>query len=514
MHASATLNATNCVARKQIVWGTTCLMRRVMVTPRGITRLTRDMVLRGQWEGIAMRRLSMYTVIALMTLACAKNTPVVENPTPVVAPPSVAAGSSTGMAVIPVHVTYVLRALRPALDSVFPVRDSLNSPQCIAVGGLFCHQYVYRRDSLSLRAIAGRLEIETRVQYRAQLGVLGSSRIASCGYQPEQMRRATLSMSTSLYWRRDWRIGSQKSTLSASLLDQCLVTVLGMNATRALRDLLNRQLADFAAQADTTIPSVGDFKPLADSLWRSFLEPTALDSTGSLWLLLEPQGVRVTPFAGTGPSITTDIVLYALPRVISGAKPVVRNRALPVLALGEAVREYTVPFNVELPFADVARRATALLSAETATGGVHVDSVHVTGRGDTVMVDLDVSGSMRGRLNMVSRLRWDATTRELRLDDLDWTLQSKGMLSRVKATLGAPLVGRAVRRATLGGRIPLGAQLDSVRIELMRKLNGPVAPGAVMGTSVSALEIVDVTTTATAFVVRARLAGTSGVWIQ
>lgn len=79
--------------------------------------------------------------------------------------------------------------------------------------------------------------------------------------------------------------------------------------------------------------------------------------------------------------------------------------------------------------------------------------------------------------------------RELRLDDLEWTLDSQGILSGLKATLGAPLVGRAIRRATLGGRIPLGAQLDSVRSEMMHKLNGPVAPGAVMGTSVASLQL-------------------------
>lgn len=418
------------------------------------------------------------------------------------------------MAVIPVHVTYVLRSLRPSLDSLFPLRDSLNAPQCISAGGLFCHQYVYRRDSLTIRAVSGQLQIDTRVQYRAQLGVLGSARLASCGYQPEQMRRALLTMSTSLYWRRDWRIGSRDSKLTATLLDQCLVTVLGMNATRSLRDLLNRQLADFAQQADTTIPRVGDFKPLADSLWKSFLEPTALDSSGTVWLLLEPQAVRVTPFAGSGPSITTDLVLYATPRVVSGSKPSVRNKPLPVLALGDAPRSYSVPVSVELTFAEIARRATALLAAETTTGSVHVDSVHVQGHGDSVMVDLDVSRGMRGRLRLNSRLRWDAAARELRLDDLEWSLDSKGMLSNIKATLGAPLVARAVRRATMGGRIPLGAQLDSVRAELLRKLNGPIAPGAVMGTSVSSLEILGVSSTATAFVVRARLTGTSGVWIQ
>jgi len=181
------------------------------------------------------------TVALAGMFACAKVTPVVDVPLPVATTPAGAAS----MAVIPVHVTYVLRSLRPSLDSLFPPRDSINAPQCTAVGGLLCHQYVYRRDSLALKATGDKLQIETKLQYRAQLGMLGSARLASCGYQPEQMRRATLTMSTALYWRRDWRIGARESQLQATLLDQCLVTMLGMNATRALKDLLNRQLGDF-----------------------------------------------------------------------------------------------------------------------------------------------------------------------------------------------------------------------------------------------------------------------------
>ncbi|WP_373071218.1 DUF4403 family protein [Gemmatimonas sp.] len=418
------------------------------------------------------------------------------------------------MAVVPVRVTYVLSALTPSLDSLFPVSDSLSAARCAAIG-LVCHQYVYRREPLRVRAEGPQLSIETKLAYRARLGTVGgSARVASCGYAPEAMRRATTSMQTSLYWRRDWKIGVRDTKLAAALVDPCTVTALGLDATKTLQGVIDTQLALFAAEADTTIPTAGDFKPLADSLWRSFLEPTPLDSTNSLWLVLDPQAVRVTPFAGNGPSLITTMVLYARPRVIAGAKPVVRMKPLPVLSLGTAPAEYTVPVSVELPFAELERRAALLLAQETATGSVRVDSVHVRGMRDSVRIDLTVSGSLRGRLSLTSRLRWDAETREIRLDDLDWSLESRGRLSRVKATLGAPLVGRAVRRATNGGRVALGAQLDSVRAEMMRKLNGSMAPGVVMGSSVRDVQIIDVIATASAFVVRARLTGQSGVWFQ
>lgn len=431
-------------------------------------------------------------------------------PTTAGAPPA----SATPLAVVPVRVTYVLRALLPSLDSLFPARDSLTAARCANAAGLVCHQYVYRREPLRLRGEGNRLRIDTDLSFRAQLGVIGGARVASCGYAPEPMRRAPLNMTTALYWRRDWRIGAQDTKLAATLLDPCRVTVLGVDASKALQSIVDRQLATFAAQADTAIPAVADFRPLADSLWRSFLEPTALDSLSSLWLVLDPEAVRVTPFVGSGVNITTTLVLYARPRIVAGGKPVVRPRPLPPLALGTAPPEFSVPVTVEVPFVEMARRATALLVEDTRNESVHVDSVFVRGAGDTVLVDLAVSGALRGRLQLASRPRWDPVTREVRLDDLDWTLQSRGRLSRVKATLATPLIALAVRRATGGGRVPLGAQLDSTRVELLTKLNGTLAPGIVMGSSVRDVEILDVTTTTSALVVRARLTGQSGVWIQ
>ncbi|WP_306522831.1 DUF4403 family protein [Gemmatimonas sp.] len=62
--------------------------------------------------------------------------------------------------------------------------------------------------------------------------------------------------------------------------------------------------------------------------------------------------------------------------------------------------------------------------------------------------------------------------------------------------------------------MPLGAQLDSARTELLVKLNGTLAPGMVMGSSVRDVQITEVSTTPTGIVVRAKLTGQSGVWIQ
>ncbi|MBC7561791.1 MAG: DUF4403 family protein [Gemmatimonadaceae bacterium] len=434
-------------------------------------------------------------------------------PTTIVAPPRPAPQVPAELAVIPVQVTYVLQSLAPVLDSLFPVRDSLAEASCRSVARLVCHQYVYQRDPLGLSATGARFSISTMMRYRALVGVPGT-RVASCGYGSETPRRALLSLATDLYWRRDWKIGSRNTALAAQLLDPCRVTSFNLDATAPLQTMIDRQLRDFSAQVDSALPMAADLRPLADSIWKSFLEPSAMDSLNTLWLVLDPEAIRVVPLTGVGPSFRTALVVYARPRVIAGAKPPTINRPLPMLSLGSSPAGFVVPVSVELPFNEVNRRATELLAAETAGTSERVDSVHVQASGDSVRIVLDVSGSLNGKMTLMSRLRWDPVVRELRMDDLQWSLASRGLMSRMKATLAAPLIGRAIRKATMGGRVPVGAQLDSVRIQMLQLLNRTVSPGVTLGGSISSFQVESVSTTDRAFVVRARLVGQANVVIQ
>ena len=419
----------------------------------------------------------------------------------------------TEFAVIPVQVTYVLTSLTPALDSLFPLRDSLSEASCQSVARMVCHQYVYQREALVLSAKDARFSIGTLMRYRARVGVPGAG-IASCGYGAEPPRRATLSLATDLYWRRDWKIGSRQTALAATLLDPCRVTAMNVDATRPLQTMIDGQLKEFSRQVDSLLPIAADLRPLADSIWRSFLEPSALDSLNTLWLVLDPQAIRVMPLVGSGPSFVTALIVYAKPRVVVGAKPPTIARPLPVLSLGSSPGNFVVPVSVELPFNEVNRLATELLVAETANTSARVDSVRVGASGDSLRIVLSVSGALRGRLTLMSRLRWDPVVRELQMDELNWNLESRGLMSRMKATIGAPLIGRAIRKATMGGRVPLGAQLDSVRTQMLQLLNRTVSPGVILSGSISSFDVESVTTTPSAFVVRARLVGQASVVIQ
>ena len=145
------------------------------------------------------------------------------------------------------------------------------------MGGFVCHQYVYRRDSLDLKMAGDRVTLYTRLHFRGRVALPGVGGIASCGYEPEPMRRAELRLATTLYWRNDWRLASKSTVLAPDILDPCQVTLLRVDATPTMKRLIDGQLTRLEQQLDSIIPAVAELKPAADSMWRMMQQPFAMD---------------------------------------------------------------------------------------------------------------------------------------------------------------------------------------------------------------------------------------------
>ena len=328
------------------------------------------------------------------------------------------------------------------------------------------------------------------------------------------MPRAELRLSTQLYWTADWRLASRNTTLGTALPDPCRVTLLGVDATPLMRRITDAQAGRMARLVDSLLPATADLRRAADSLWRELQQPVPVDSAGTLWLLTSPESVGLVPLDGRGASIRTGLTLVARPRIVAGARPVVVVRALPALTLARAADGLRIPVQVEVPFDEVGRRATALLAARTAGDRVRVRRVDMSGAGDSAVVRLALEGAIDGTLQLVGRPRYDAATRTLVVDDLDYTVESRGIVSRLAATLGAPLVRRAIDEATNGGRVALGPQLDATRLALTRQLNRALTADVVMGGGIRTLTVTGVHASATGFVVRVLLEGEAGLWAR
>jgi hypothetical protein len=450
-------------------------------------------------DPIQIRSPACLCIVAVTLIAaCAGH---FEVPVPVLSAP-VAAPPPTDPATITLPIAIALSKIRAQLDTAFPAADSLDRAKCTAVGGLVCHQYLYHRDSLDLRATGDRVTLQTRLHYRAAVALPAVGGIASCGAPPESMKRAEVRLSTTLYWRSDWRLGSRATSVATTLTDKCQITVLHVDATPLMKRILEGQSEDLRRQIDSMLPTVADLKAAADSLWQVAQQPMALDSAATIWLTLTPERVSLAPITGSASALSTALVLTARPRVTLGAKPAVTAQPLPSLTLARRSSGIHVPVEIELPFSDLSQKVTSLLAGETAGKGMRVSEVKVWGVGDTAVVMLALGGKVNGSLYLLGRLAYDSSSRSVLFNDLRYTLASHDMTSRIKSTLGAGRIKSAIDAATGKGRLAVGEQLDSLKSRLTAELNRSLAPGVRLAGSVNDVRFSQVFTTQTAFVLR------------
>ncbi|MDB4917767.1 MAG: hypothetical protein JWM95_5411 [Gemmatimonadetes bacterium] len=418
-------------------------------------------------------------------------------------------------AVIVLPISISLGKIRSAMSAQFPARDSLTQAQCVSLGGTICHQYVYRRDSLELRMNGDRVDLLARLQYRGRVAIPAVGGLASCGYAPENMKRAELHAGTALYWRNDWRLASRNTSMSADLPDKCEVTLLKVDATPLMKRIIDGQLEKLRQQLDSAIPALADLRPSADSLWRTMLQPIALDSASTVWLSLTPDNVALARPLGRSDALTTAVVITAHPRASIGSRPSAERRPLPTLGLAPVQASgIHIPVDIELPFADVSARATQIMKGEVPGADLTVDDVKIWGVGDTAVVKVAVHGTINGDLFMLGRVQYDTTVRQVLVTELKYTLASDSRMSRFKASLGSFRIKRALDQATGHGKLDVGTQLDSLRSQLTAQLNRPLAPGVAVSGAVNTIRISGLATSNTAFVLRVVLDGQARLSIQ
>lgn len=447
----------------------------------------------------------------LLAAGCAKHFDV---PTPVVGGPGAVPLPPAEQATIAVPVSIAVSSIKARIDSVFPAADSLGSAKCSAMGGLVCHQYVYRRDTLDLKMLTDRITLFTRLRFRGRVALPGGVGIASCGYEPEAMRRAEMRLATNLYWRTDWRLASRGTVLAPAILDPCQITVFRVDATPTMKRLIDGQLSRLRQQFDSIIPAVADLKPAADSLWRMLQHPFALDSASTIWFTMSPDGVSLAPLTGSGPAVNTALVITAHPRVVVGAAPPVDRKPLPSLVLAGQPAGIHVPLDIEVPFDDVSRRVTALLSGEIAGKGITVGDINVWGVGDTAVVKVNVKGRLSGALFLVGHVGYDAPARSVLIDNLRFTIESTSKMASIAATLGAPTIRTALDSATGYGKLSIGNQLDAFKAQLGTQLNRELAPGVSLSGGITDVRIDRLYTTPTAFVLRVVFDGAARVDVK
>lgn len=210
-------------------------------------------------------------------------------------------------------------------------------------------------------------------------------------------------------------------------------------------------------------------------VWDALQSPIKL--TDDLYLLINPQAVHVSIPATQGDTVSVVAGLVARPRIVIGAPAPMTSQTLPEISMSQAQPEtgFHIVLESDLPFDFLGKELTKKMEgkAYSANGKtVIIEKVQVYGSGGSVVMAINVKGTVKGTVYLTGIPAYDGSTRTLSVQDPEYTVETKQVLVQAADwLLHSSIRDRIAERATwfIGDRID--AEKDILTRALNRNLN-------------------------------------------
>jgi hypothetical protein len=300
-----------------------------------------------------------------------------------------------------------------------------------------------------------------------------------CGHGDDPPRGVNLAARSALSWSDRWRLQSQTTFDDPVFTEPCRLPALDLDATPALKAVLQPRLAALAEHIDRIVRERTEAKQRAETVWQKLQEP--IEFAPDQWLQFHPSDARVSPITSNGTLVLqTSINLVAAPRITSGRKPETATIPLPPLQLTPLpVEGFHLALPISVPYARINQRLEQEMIGQqfqTPVGErLMVEGVQLYGSGDKLILALRVSGGMNGTLYATGTPVFEEGLGILRFLDLDFTVETRNVLVRSANWMFHQDILSSLRSQAV---IDLSGQLQTLRSRLTTALARDLGSGA------------------------------------
>jgi hypothetical protein len=264
---------------------------------------------------------------------------------------------------------------------------------------------------------------------------------------------------------------------------RCTVTFLHIDVTdrvvAAVRDALQSEAED----ARQRIREITNVREAAASVWSSIDQPMAIGN--GAWFLpnLSDAHVRLPQVSPDGRYIGMTVAVEGVPKVVIGARPAVVPASLPTLTVGDVDPEFGVKVRGLIPYdqaaAIVESHLVTLLKRDNLRS-IRVSRVTVSGRGENVVVAMEVRGTVAGKFYLFGVPRFEggqgaSASGRLVLDHPGFSFETQSAFSRLVVSLLKSRIEADVKAAAWWDATP---ELQKAFADLGSTLNRPLTPQA------------------------------------
>ena len=439
------------------------------------------------------------TAFSVVTAACS-----VRHLPPISAPASTRGAelSAPEPSTISLSVHFDLRPAVTALESAVPKKADLFGPghgandgppkdskRWLKVDDNPSTELRYRveRDPLQVTLSGSNLRFATTIRYALQVRVnFLAWWNASCGCEGERWcnrhnsngnasrRTIPILISSPIALTPEWRVTSHFAVDDVPG-DRCIIAPGGLESrdvTDQAVSVIRVPLNSSAKDLDRFVAEHGDLRSLAASAWDVIRNPIPIDEERHLWLQIDPQSASVSSLQGSGGQLAFTVTVAGRPRVLDALSPTVVGRDLPPLSASKGTDQgFHIAVPVGVRFTELENRARRELVGKTLALPGHtlrVTNISLYPSDENIVAAIDVGGDVAGRIYAQGRPSYDPNSRELRMDNFDYTQDTRNALVGVYDWIGHSQIRERVASSL---HWDVGSRMDDLTVRLSAALN-------------------------------------------
>jgi hypothetical protein len=275
----------------------------------------------------------------------------------------------------------------------------------------------------------------------------------------------------------------------------------------AARDAIRSQLPKLGKRLELV-----DVKGEFEKVWNEIQKPIHL--ADSVWLLLDPTGIRLGTLSGTREMLGGTIGVTAQPRIETGPKPLVAYRPVPPLDSAQAETGLNLLLEGRFDYGVIGKSLTdALRGTEIKTpgGAVEIRELGAYGVGHgRIALGVRFSGTASGQIFFVGTPKYDSVSGRISVPDLDYDASTTPLLVKSLAWLQDDQIRDFLRtQATF----PSAEAMEKISTLAVKGMNRELTTGIFLSASVNNTKVVAITPRADALYLQAHATGQAALHV-
>lgn len=313
-----------------------------------------------------------------------------------------------------------------------------------------------------------------------------------CGYD-EPERRVDVGFTSSFALTPDLFLRTKIIRNEPVATDKCEVCFWGQDVTK---DVMNGLKAALDESRKAMQDSFGNLnlRPYLQQAWNLLNQPYAVPGIG--YFSLHPKRMRMNNLSAQNDLLNINIGITASPAV-TFQKPVALTSAVPELGGTAAAGSFSVYLDAALQYDSLSRVVNGYMAGKRFDLSEGLFAKHIVVKEVTVaaspegrmLIKLDFTGSFNGTAFFTGNPVYNAGTKTIEVQDLDYDLQTKNLLLKTAKWLFSGKIETELKKNT---KIDLTSYFEIAKASLNAYLNKEWAKGIKGAGSVTELKVVSV----------------------